>query len=105
MRIGGAFRLQTSDFVRQTCDLAAARLPWRRRLPRDTLGRLGRDLLALLVALLGATQTLSRGAQAAAERLRGTKKGDDDSRKVTAKPTKGGGAGRKITTPRKAGGS
>jgi len=43
--------------------------------------------------------------RAAAERLRGTKKGDDDSRKVTAKPTKGGGAGRKITTPRKAGGS
>ena len=31
--------------------------------------------------------------RAAAERLRGTKKGDDDSRKVTAKPTKGGGAG------------
>jgi large subunit ribosomal protein L17 len=43
--------------------------------------------------------------RAAAERLRGTKKGEDDSRKVTAKPTKGGGAGRKITTPRKAGGS
>ena len=32
--------------------------------------------------------------RAAAERLRGTKKGDDDSRKVTAKPTKGAGAGR-----------
>ena len=43
--------------------------------------------------------------RAAAERLRGTKKGDDDSRKVTAKPTKGAGAGRRSTTPRKAGGS
>ena len=42
--------------------------------------------------------------RAAAERLRGTKKGDDDSRKVTAKPTKGAGAGRRSTTPRKAGG-
>ena len=29
--------------------------------------------------------------RAAAERLRGTKKGDDDSRKVTAKPSKGAG--------------
>ncbi|MCU1382447.1 MAG: rplQ [Acidobacteria bacterium] len=43
--------------------------------------------------------------RAAAERLRGTKKGDDESRKVTAKPTKGAGAGRRSTTPRKAGGS
>ena len=43
--------------------------------------------------------------RAAAERLRGTKKGDEDSRKVTAKPTKGAGAGRRVTTPRKAGGS
>ena len=43
--------------------------------------------------------------RAAAERLRGTKKGDDDSRKVTAKPSKGAGAGRRSTTPRKAGGS
>ena len=43
--------------------------------------------------------------RAAAERLRGTKKGDDDSRKVTAKPTKGAGAGRRSTSPRKAGGS
>jgi large subunit ribosomal protein L17 len=41
--------------------------------------------------------------RAAAERLRGTKKGDDDSRKVTAKPSKG--VSRKTTTPRKAGGS
>ena len=43
--------------------------------------------------------------RAAAERLRGTKKGDDESRKVTGKPTKGAGAGRRSTTPRKAGGS
>ena len=43
--------------------------------------------------------------RAAAERLRGTKKGDDDSRKVTAKPSKGAGPGRRSTTPRKAGGS
>jgi large subunit ribosomal protein L17 len=43
--------------------------------------------------------------RAAAERLRGTKKGEDDSRKITAKPTKGAGAGRRSTTPRKAGGS
>ena len=42
--------------------------------------------------------------RAAAERLRGTKKGDDDSRKVTAKPSKGAGS-RRVTTPRKAGGS
>ena len=41
--------------------------------------------------------------RAAAERLRGTKKGDDDSKKVTAKPSKG--ASRRVTTPRKAGGS
>ena len=41
--------------------------------------------------------------RAAAERLRGTKKGDDDSRKVTAKPSRG--VSRKSTTPRKAGGS
>jgi large subunit ribosomal protein L17 len=41
--------------------------------------------------------------RAAAERLRGTKKGDDDSRKVTAKPSRG--VTRKTTTPRKAGGS
>ena len=41
--------------------------------------------------------------RAAAERLRGTKKGDDDSRKVTAKPSEG--VARKTTTPRKAGGS
>jgi large subunit ribosomal protein L17 len=41
--------------------------------------------------------------RAAAERLRGTKKGDDDSRKVTGKPSRG--VQRKTTTPRKAGGS
>ena len=41
--------------------------------------------------------------RAAAERLRGTKKGDDESKRVTAKPTKG--VARKTTTPRKAGGS
>jgi large subunit ribosomal protein L17 len=41
--------------------------------------------------------------RAAAERLRGTKKGDDDSRKVIAKPSRG--VTRKTTTPRKAGGS
>ena len=41
--------------------------------------------------------------RAAAERLRGTKKSEDDSRKVTAKPSRG--IQRKTTTPRKAGGS
>jgi large subunit ribosomal protein L17 len=41
--------------------------------------------------------------RAAAERLRGTKKSDEDSRKVTAKPSRG--VTRKTTTPRKAGGS
>lgn len=41
--------------------------------------------------------------RAAAERLRGTKKSDEDSRKVTAKPSRG--IQRKTTTPRKAGGS
>jgi large subunit ribosomal protein L17 len=41
--------------------------------------------------------------RAAAERLRGTKKSEDDSRKVTAKPSRG--IQRKSTTPRKAGGS
>jgi large subunit ribosomal protein L17 len=41
--------------------------------------------------------------RAAAERLRGTKKGDDESKRVTAKPSKG--VSRKTTTPRKAGGS
>jgi len=39
----------------------------------------------------------------AAERLRGTKKGDEESKKVQAKPSKG--VARKTTTPRKAGGS
>ena len=41
--------------------------------------------------------------RAAAERLRGTKKGDEDSKKVSSKPSKG--VSRKTTTPRKAGGS
>ena len=41
--------------------------------------------------------------RAAAERLRGTKKGEDESKKVQAKPSKG--VTRKTTTPRKAGGS
>jgi large subunit ribosomal protein L17 len=41
--------------------------------------------------------------RAAAERLRGTKKGDDESKRVAAKPSKG--VARKTTTPRKAGGS
>jgi large subunit ribosomal protein L17 len=41
--------------------------------------------------------------RAAAERLRGTKKSEDESRKVTAKPSRG--IQRKTTTPRKAGGS
>jgi large subunit ribosomal protein L17 len=41
--------------------------------------------------------------RAAADRLRGTKKGDEESKKVTAKPSKG--VSRKTTTPRKAGGS
>jgi ribosomal protein L17 len=41
--------------------------------------------------------------RAAAERMRGTKKGDSDSKQVQAKPSKG--VTRKTTTPRKAGGS
>ena len=41
--------------------------------------------------------------RAAAERLRGTKKGEDESKRVSAKPSKG--VSRKTTTPRKAGGS
>ena len=41
--------------------------------------------------------------RAAADRLRGTKKGDEDSKKVQSKPSKG--VSRKTTTPRKAGGS
>jgi large subunit ribosomal protein L17 len=41
--------------------------------------------------------------RAAAERLRGTKKGEEESKKVIAKPSKG--VQRKTTTPRKAGGS
>lgn len=41
--------------------------------------------------------------RAAAERLRGTKKGDDESRKVSSKPSRG--VTRKTTTPRKVGGS
>ena len=41
--------------------------------------------------------------RAAAERLRGTKKGEDESKRVTAKPSRG--VSRKTTTPRKAGGS
>ena len=41
--------------------------------------------------------------RAAAERMRGTKKGDADSKQVQTKPSKG--VTRKSTTPRKAGGS
>jgi large subunit ribosomal protein L17 len=41
--------------------------------------------------------------RAAAERLRGTKQGDEENKKVKAKPSKG--VARKSTTPRKAGGS
>ena len=41
--------------------------------------------------------------RAAAERLLGTKKGDEESKKVSSKPSKG--VSRKTTTPRKAGGS
>jgi len=41
--------------------------------------------------------------RAAAERMRGTKKGEADSKQVQAKPSKG--VTRKSTTPRKAGGS
>ena len=41
--------------------------------------------------------------RAAAERMRGTKKGDSDNKQVKAKPSKG--VTRKTTTPRKAGGS
>jgi large subunit ribosomal protein L17 len=41
--------------------------------------------------------------RAAAERMRGTKKGDADNKHVQAKPSKG--VTRKTTTPRKAGGS
>jgi large subunit ribosomal protein L17 len=43
--------------------------------------------------------------RAAAERLRGGKKDEDGGKKVTAKPSKGAGGGRRVTTPRKAGGS
>jgi large subunit ribosomal protein L17 len=41
--------------------------------------------------------------RAAAERMRGTKKGDADNKQVKARPSKG--VTRKTTTPRKAGGS
>jgi large subunit ribosomal protein L17 len=41
--------------------------------------------------------------RAAAERLRGTKKGEEESKKVSSKPSRG--VTRKTTTPRKAGGS
>ena len=41
--------------------------------------------------------------RAAAERMRGTKKGDSDNKQVKARPSKG--VTRKTTTPRKAGGS
>ena len=41
--------------------------------------------------------------RAAAERLRGTRKGDEESKRVSTKPPQGGA--RKTTTPRKAGGS
>ena len=55
----------------------------------------------------GAAKPKTKGVggrlRAAAERLRGTKKGDDESKKVQAKPSKG--VARKTTTPRKAGGS
>jgi large subunit ribosomal protein L17 len=55
----------------------------------------------------GAAKPKAKGVggrlRAAAERLRGTKKGDDESKKVQAKPSKG--VTRKTTTPRKAGGS
>jgi large subunit ribosomal protein L17 len=44
--------------------------------------------------------------RAAAERLRGKKDdAEGGGKKVTAKPSKGAGAGRRATTPRKAGGS
>jgi large subunit ribosomal protein L17 len=43
--------------------------------------------------------------RAAAERLRGKKDDAGGSKKVTAKPSKGAGGGRRVTTPRKAGGS
>src|SRR5258707_846090 len=44
--------------------------------------------------------------RAAAERLRGKKEDHEaGGKKVTAKPSKGAGAGRRATTPRKAGGS
>jgi large subunit ribosomal protein L17 len=43
--------------------------------------------------------------RAAAERLRGKKDDTEGGKKVTAKPSKGAGAGRRATTPRKAGGS
>jgi large subunit ribosomal protein L17 len=49
------------------------------------------------------TKGVAGRLRAAAERIRGTKKGDEDSKKVTAKPSKG--VSRKPTTPRKAGGS
>jgi large subunit ribosomal protein L17 len=43
--------------------------------------------------------------RAAAERLRGKKDDSEGGKKVSAKPSKGAGAGRRATTPRKAGGS
>jgi large subunit ribosomal protein L17 len=49
------------------------------------------------------TQGVGGRLRAAAERLRGTKKGDEDNKKVKAKPSRG--ISRKSTTPRKAGGS
>jgi len=49
------------------------------------------------------TKGMGGRLRAAAERLRGTKKGEDESKKVQAKPSKG--VQRKTTTPRKAGGS
>jgi len=49
------------------------------------------------------TKGVAGRLRAAAERLRGTKKGDDEARKTTAKPSRG--IQRKSTTPRKAGGS
>jgi large subunit ribosomal protein L17 len=49
------------------------------------------------------TKGMGGRLRAAAERLRGTKKGEEDNKKVQPKPSKG--VSRKSTTPRKAGGS
>ena len=55
------------------------------------------------VAAAPKTKGVGGRLKAAAERLRGGGKKDDEGAKPSTKPTKGGG--RKATTPRKVGGS